>query len=170
MQKPLAAATFILLAIVSAARLGHAAPLELHRRTNIAANPVGWLVGIHSVSLSHGAGPTVAIRGDVTLYRQVFLPIAGYDAILGVPIYLRRLYHGFFIEPSLLVRRWDTGVSGHGPRRYETTIGPLVSTGWHFMWSSGVNLAAAAGVGVGVGKDQEIRAIGNFTVRLGYAF
>jgi opacity protein-like surface antigen len=146
-----------------------------YRRTNLSANPLGWIFGIYGVSLSHGLSDNFALRGDFNYFDFLGDDEGhGYELGVGLPIYFRRTYSGFFLEPGAIVRRYtDTGdLEEDGT----TTVGPQVLIGWHWMWDSGLNFAIAAGVGRNWATedtdsshdDEEL--FGNGYLRFGYAF
>jgi hypothetical protein len=138
------------------------------RKTNIAANPIGWMVGIYGISASHAINNHVAVRGDVTVYEIVDSDDSGTEFGVGMPLYLKRTYQGAFIEPGVIVRTWDDGGSS------STTAGPQVLFGWHWTWDSGFNVAAAFGLGRDVNTDDEEHydeeVFPNGYFRVGYAF
>jgi hypothetical protein len=154
--------------------------LKKFRKTNVAANPIGWIVGIYGVSASHAVSDHVAIRGDVTYYSIVDSDDTGTELGIGVPLYLRRTYQGAFLEPGFIVRHWDGGHCDDGAYAgcddTSTTAGPQVLFGWHWTWDSGLNVAAAFGLGRNLSSesdeydydDEEVFPNGYF--RVGYAF
>lgn len=139
------------------------------RRWNVSSNPLGWMIGSYGVSASYGITDNVALRGDMNYFR----PTGGDDGFeigVGAPIYFRRTYTGVFLEPGLIVRRFgDDGWS-------ETTAGPQMLAGWHWIWDSGLNVAVAAGVGRNWSTDDDANHYGddelfaNGYLRFGYAF
>ena len=50
--------------------------------------------------------------------------IDGFEFGVGAPIYFRRLYNGFYLEPGFVARRLRAGDSS------ATTVGPQVLVGW----------------------------------------
>ena len=141
-----------------------------YRPWNVAANPLGWVVGIYGVSASYGVHPNVAVRGDLTYYNLVDSDETFLEVSAGVPLYFRRVYQGIFLEPGIVVR---TPSDDSGSERL---FGPQVLVGWHWSWDSGFNVAAAVGVGRDLsheedefgGDGEEIFA--NGYLRFGYAF
>lgn len=137
------------------------------KKTNIATNPLAWLVGIFGLSLSHAVGDHVAIRGDANLYRSIEDDGRGFEVGVTAPIYLKRVYQGPFVEPGVLVRDFDTDDS-------ETAFtGVQVGLGWHWTFDSGLNVALAGGLARRLndgGHDyaSPIEPVGYF--RVGYAY
>lgn len=150
-----------------------------YRKTNIATNPIGWMMGFYGVSVSHAVHPNVAVRVDAN-----FITVdssSGYEFGASVPIYFRRVYSGPFIEPGIITRgsRSNYEVSSYcdydcGGSSY-TMAGPEMLFGWHWSFDSGLNVAAAFGIARNMtaemddyGGDTEIEPAGYF--RIGYAF
>jgi len=146
-----------------------------YRRTNLSTNPLGWIFGIYGASLSYGISDHFAVRGDVNYFDPVGDDsIKGYELGVGLPIYFRRTYSGLFLEPGAIVRRF-TDSSGDSSDD-NTTVGPQILVGWHWMWDSGLNFAIAVGAGRNWSKhdtendydDEEV--FPNGYLRFGYAF
>lgn len=147
------------------------------KTTNIASNPLGWMLGFYGLSVSRAVGPHAAIRGDANLFRPVDEPDGGYELGVTVPLYFKRVFQGPFIEPGVLVRDLDT-TDAAGP-----FIGPQVNFGWQWTFDSGFNVAIAAGMarrlgqpsmsamsadGGGGGSYEKVEPTGYF--RVGYAY
>ena len=138
------------------------------RRTNLSANPLGWIFGIYGASVSYGFSNNVAIRGDANFFAPPEGGSRGTEFGVGLPIYLRRTYQGPFLEPGFIVRTfkndWDDGV--------DSEVGPQVLLGWHWSWDSGLNLAMALGAGRNWSTDEEYESevFPNGYLRFGYAF
>ena len=145
------------------------------RRTNLSTNPLGWIFGIYGGSLSYGISDHLAVRGDVNYFDPVGDDdIKGFELGVGLPIYFRRTYSGLFLEPGAIVRTFsDSGVDGGDDN---STFGPQVLVGWHWMWDSGLNFAIAFGAGRNFSRkdtesdydDEEV--FPNGYLRFGYAF
>jgi hypothetical protein len=140
------------------------------RRTNISTNPVGWMLGIYGLSLSYGLSNHLALRGDVNYFSYVGDDSTGFEVGAGLPIYFRRTYSGVFLEPGFILREFDETYGDN------TTFGPQVLAGWHWMWDSGLNLAIAFGVGRNWSQrdtesdyDDEEPFVNGY-LRFGYAF
>ncbi len=166
---------------------GHPVPVGTHneyrysfRKTNIAVNPIGWMIGIYGVSASHALSNNIAIRGDVTAYVDAFGDSgeSGVEVGLSAPIYLRRTYQGPFVEPGILVRSmndnncYDAYSSSSGCGSTASQMGPQILVGYHVSYDSGFNMAAAFGVQRDLNASSEygddILPAGYF--RVGYAF
>ena len=138
------------------------------RRTNLSANPLGWVFGIYGASVSYGFSKNVAIRGDVNYFAPPEGDTRGSEFGIGLPIYLRRTYQGPFLEPGFIVRsfksEWDDDI--------QSEVGPQVLVGWHWSWDSGLNLAMAFGAGRNWSTDNEYESevFPNGYLRFGYAF
>jgi hypothetical protein len=156
------------------------------RKTNISANPIGWLTGFYGLSLSHAVSNNVAIRGDITVIKNAFGSdsASGADISLSAVLYLRRTYLGPFIEPGVRVLSvgneqcdYSYSQSGSGQpncsNNQEMLVGPQVLIGYHYSYDSGFNFAVAGGLSRTLSSDSsssgdEILPAGY--VRFGYAF
>ena len=140
------------------------------RRTNISTNPIGWILGIYGVSLSYGISDHLALRGDVNYFSYIEDDSTGFEVGAGLPIYFRRTYSGVFLEPGFILREFDETYGDN------TTFGPQVLAGWHWMWDSGLNLAVAFGVGRNWSREDteseydDEEPFVNGYLRFGYAF
>jgi len=139
-----------------------------YRKTNISTNPISWMFGLYGVSVSHAIHDNVAIRGDLNVYSKD--GDTGHELGASLPIYFKRVYHGPFIEPGLIVRKVGEGDND------ESGVGPSVVVGWHWTFDSGLNMAFAVGAmrNVNTKMDEfgntgnDIQPSGYF--RVGYAF
>lgn len=145
------------------------------RRTNLSTNPIGWMLGIYGVSLSYGISSHLAVRGDVNYFDPIGDDgVTGYEVGAGLPIYFRRTYSGLFLEPGAIIRRFSD--EGGNFDDDNTTVGPQILVGWHWMWDSGLNVAAAFGVGRNWSQDDtesdydDEEPFVNGYLRFGYAF
>lgn len=140
------------------------------KRTNVSANPLGWMIGIYGVSVSHAVSEHIALKGDVTIYNIVDTDTSGIEFSAALPIYFRRAYQGAFLEPGLMMRSFsDDDEDYHSSSDPSVTFGPQVLFGWHWTWDSGLNVAAAAGVGRDL-DDNDAEPFFNGYFRVGYAF
>jgi len=118
------------------------------KTTNIASNPIGWMMGFYGISVSQALNENVAIRADANLFDIRESNTRGYEVGLSVPIYFKRVYQGPFLEPGLIVRDMDD--AGDIDDGYEDndrpSAGPSVVFGWHWTFDSGLNVAAAFGL------------------------
>lgn len=140
--------------------------LHKWKKTNIASNPVGWLVGFYGLSVSTAIHTNVAIRGDVNYIKPPGSDGEGYEVGASLPIYFKRVYQGPFIEPGVIMR---------GDGGDDESVGPSVVFGWHWTFDSGLNIAAALGVMRNMNPqmdefigDSGVEPSGYF--RVGYAF
>jgi len=118
-----------------------------YKRFNIAANPVGPVFGLYSISGSVAISNHLAIRGDLALYQDP--ERESNDSLstmsIGATIYFKKMYSGFFVEPGLGMLsdtdddEWDEYASS------KSYVGPQVLAGWHWNWDSGLNVMAAFG-------------------------
>jgi Protein of unknown function (DUF3575) len=146
--------------------------LYAHKTTSISTNPIGWLLGFYGVSITHAVSQNVAIRGDVNFIEVTDSNTQGYEVGGSAPIYFKRVFHGPFIEPGIIVRDFDSSseFTDHRP-----SIGPSIVFGWHWTFDSGLNVAAAIGVMRNMNHEQTEYG-GNDTIepsgyfRVGYAF
>ena len=146
------------------------------KKTSISSNPIGWLVGFYGVSVTHAVSDNIAIRGDANLIDLRDSNTKGYELGASLPIYFKRVFHGPFIEPGLIIRDFDDKDEAEfstGPSD-NASVGPSVVFGWHWTFDSGLNVAAAFGLMRNLAKDQmefgdsDIEPSGYF--RVGYAF
>lgn len=151
-----------------------------NKKTNIASNPIGWMVGFYGLSISHAISGNVAIRGDVNLIDIRDSDTRGYEVGASVPIYFRRVYSGPFLEPGIIVRNFEDSNDfcdfDCGSSSNPASIGPSVVFGWHWNFDSGLNVAAAFGIMRNINakqmdewdSDSDVEPSGYF--RIGYAF
>ena len=151
--------------------------LYKNKTTNIATNPIGWMMGVYGISVSTALGTNIALRGDANIF-DLDGNTKGYEVGVSLPIYFRRVYSGPFIEPGLIVRSLghDDYDDGYGDD-YEDrpSAGPSVVFGWHWTFDSGLNVAAAFGMMRNMNGEKmddydngpEIEPSGYF--RIGYA-
>jgi hypothetical protein len=140
------------------------------KKTNIASNPIGWMIGFYGVSVSHAVSDNLAFRGDVNLFDDPNSSQRGYEIGASLPIYFRRVYSGPFIEPGLIIRDGDQDDTR------AASVGPSVVFGWHWTFDSGFNVAVAFGLMRNLTTqrmdtyydDDDVQPSGYF--RVGYAF
>lgn len=94
-----------------------------------------WNLGVNAFSLPLGY---IAVSGSYALTSNVVARVgAAYDTNqknsnhslnFGVPIYFKKAYSGFFVEPGV-----------------DTQVGIYTAGGYHWMWDSGFNIYAGAG-------------------------
>ncbi|MBF5044826.1 hypothetical protein FGE12_20675 [Aggregicoccus sp. 17bor-14] len=141
-------------------------------RWNASTNPIGWVLGSYGVSLAYAPASQLALRGDVNYYN--YDGADGFELGLGAPIYFRKVYSGFFLEPGFTYKRLSTDVDGS--KESATVVGPQVSLGWHWYWDSGLNVQLSLGLGRNWnnGKDDAFadynKVFGTGALRFGYAF
>lgn len=121
------------------------------KRFNISTNPIGFLVGFYGLSVAAAVNDNVAIRGNVEKFDfEFFGHTTGYELAVSAPIYLRRTFSGPFLEPGFIYQQtmdtpWDLFGDGEEMAVAHTYAGPEVLFGWHWMFDSGLNIAAAIG-------------------------
>lgn len=136
-----------------------------HPEWNVASNPLGWIFGIYGLSVSYAPSERVTVRADANVFRVIDDGMRGFEVNAGAPIYFRRAFHGFFVEPGVMARhRTD--------RDDRSPLGVQVHVGWQWIWDSGLNVAAAVGAGRDFSSDDRYDApvFPNGYFRLGYAF
>jgi hypothetical protein len=153
------------------------------RKTNVSTNPIGWMMGIYGLSISHALSNNIAVRGDINAMINVFdSNSSGFEAGVTLPLYLRRTYQGPFIEPGVMIRaisseRTDYAYNGTGSSTTTTMdtttqVGPQVLVGYHWTYDSGFNVAMAFGLQRNLSTedsyDDGILPAGY--LRFGYAF
>ena len=84
------------------------------------------------------------MRGDVSYYNWDGDAAASTSA-LAAPIYFRKMYSGFFLEPAITFKALSTDFNGGTENA--TVVGPQMSAGWHWYWDSGLNLQLSLGIG-----------------------
>jgi len=145
------------------------------KKTNVATNPIGWMIGIYGISVSHAVTDNIAIRGDANILD--IEDTAGYEVGASVPIYFKRVFQGPFIEPGIIVRELhDKDEFCDFDCSDKPSLGPSVVFGWHWTFDSGLNVAAAFGLMRNINKQDtmdfdsgsDIEPSGYF--RVGYAF
>jgi hypothetical protein len=113
-----------------------------HKPWNVSTSPLGWMYGAYSLSLSRSLGENVAVRGEAEfLSDYVGTGLNGFGGVVAAPIYFKKMYDGFLLEPGFRYQSFDK--SGTTMSYY----GPQVLAGWHWMWDSGLNVSAAFGMG-----------------------
>lgn len=109
---------------------------------NVSTNPVALMYGSYQLSVSHSVSDNIALRADIEYLRKYLeTNISGFGAGLGAPIYFKKMYDGFLLEPGF---RYQNMQSGDVTVSY---FGPQMLVGWHWMWDSGWNVALAMGIG-----------------------
>jgi hypothetical protein len=113
------------------------------KRFNASTNPIGWMIGRYGLSLAYAPTNIVAVRGDVSYYN--WEGDHGVDVALAAPIYFRKMYSGFFLEPALTFKALSSDFNGG--TESATVVGPQMSAGWHWYWDSGLNVQLSLGIG-----------------------
>lgn len=138
-----------------------------HPKWNVSTNPIGLMLGFYGASLSYAITDHIALRGDLNYYAPVESDTTGTEVGVGAPIYFRKMYSGMFIEPGAIVRTESSG---------DSTVGPQILLGYHWIWDSGFNAAAAFGFGRNWNTDasdefaEDEELFVNGYLRVGYAF
>lgn len=143
------------------------------KRFNASTNPIGWMIGRYGVSLAYAPTKIVAVRGDVSYYN--WDGDHGFDVGVAAPIYFRKMYSGFFLEPALTFKALSTDFNGSTENA--TVVGPQMSAGWHWYWDSGLNLQLSLGIGRNWNSNDSEAFGGSLNkvfptgaLRFGYAF
>ena len=153
------------------------------RRTNIATNPIGLMIGFYGISVSTAVSQNLALRLDANSWSFDDARLSGYELGASLPIYLQRVYQGLFVEPGIVVHASkphsyataaagcvDCGGTSMPDRR--TWVGPEVLFGVHKTFESGLNAAIALGfakkIATSEPMDDHPELEGYF--RVGYAF
>lgn len=94
-----------------------------------------WNIGVNAFALPLGY---ISASGSYAFTDHLVARVgAAYDTNnkkgehsvnAGIPIYFKKAYSGFFIEPG-----------------YDTRVGIYTAAGYHWMWDSGFNVYAGAG-------------------------
>jgi len=147
-----------------------------YKKMNVSTNPFGWLVGSYGVAASYALNANVAVTLDFKL-RQDYLSVDGTDGFnvqLSAPLYFRKAFDDFYIEPGFSFIKLDVGEEDLN------LYGPSVLVGKHWMFDSGLNISAAIGIGrnfSGNSDDEDSDELGDFFefypagyFRVGYAF
>lgn len=136
-----------------------------YKRWNISTNPFGLIYGSYSLSGSYAIHKNFALKGDLNFYDYVGSSEKGTEVSLSVPIYFKKVYSGFFLDPGFVYKTTTKD------RKTKSSAGPQVLVGYSWMWDSGLNVAIAAGVSRNVFAKEEYESIqGNSYLRIGYAF
>lgn len=139
-------------------------------RWNVSTNPLGYFFNSFGASLSYAPTAHVAVRADAGYFdddaRQ------GLELGLSAPVYFRKMYSGFFLEPGVTFKALESQVED----ARATVVGPQLLLGWHWYWDSRLNVALAAGVGRNW-SDSRRDAFSDYAdvygtgyLRFGYAF
>ncbi len=114
-----------------------------YKKWNIGINAFLLPQDIVSISGSYAITENIAPRVGVAFGKFGFSN-QDVSANLGVPVYFKKVYSGFFVEPGV-----------------DSTAGFYVAGGYHWMWDSGFNVY----LGIGAGKKG-----GAGMFQLAYAF
>ncbi len=151
-------------------------------RWNIATNPFSMIMGTYSLSASYAVHPNIAVRADVSYSDGFDGSAQGLESGISAPIFFRKVYDDWFIEPGLMFQRqeytlveYDDAGNRLESSSKEQAFGPLVSLGHQWMWDSGLNIAWGLGVGrnwaASRDKDEHDNRLFNAGyLRFGYAF
>lgn len=111
-------------------------------RWNISTNPLGYMYGDFSLGVSYAVSDNIALRVDGELQAPYSASFVGAGVAVGAPIYFRKMYDGFYLEPGFAAAGGKDGDTGATALLY----GPRMLVGWHWMWDSGFNISAAMGI------------------------
>ncbi len=142
-----------------------------YKKFNISTNPVGIIIGSYGISASYSLGANIAVKVDLNYLDYLQDDYVGLEYGITAPIYFTKVYTGYFIEPGFNIQ------SVKIDNESNTVYGPIVYLGKHWMWDSGLNIAAALGVGRNFGaeiagddNDDVNKLFGSAYLRFGYAF
>ncbi len=109
-------------------------------KINISTNPIGYIYGSFTLGTAIALHRHVAIRFDTMFYKNYFGDGFSAGLAMGLPIYFRQVWSGFFIQPGARIAYVNVDstdlVAG----------GPEMLAGWHWIWDGGWNVALAAGL------------------------
>ncbi len=150
------------------------------KRANIQSDPVAWMFGFYQVSGSYALSQNIALSLEVSGWSYNNGNTSGYQVAASLPIYLKRVYSGPFIEPGLVVHSDNNYYSdcydcsyASNTQMTRTWTGPEMMIGYSWLFDSGLNMSAAVGASkrlsdnTGESNDDPDFA-GYF--RVGYAF
>lgn len=132
------------------------------------------MYGRFALGVSYSIVRHVAIRGDADYYNSIGTggDATGYGVSLGVPLYFKKMYDGFFVEPSFLVIKTNALLCSAD----SVGLGPTMLIGGHWIWDAGFIVALAPGVGhtwikqTESGYMDEGLLLSAGYLRVGYAF
>ena len=139
-------------------------------RWNVSTNPLGYFLNSFGASLSYAPAANVAVRADASYFDDDLRN--GLELGLSAPVYFRKVYSGFFLEPGVTLKALEAEADGASA----TVVGPQLLLGWHWYWDSRLNVALAAGLGRNW-NDSTHEAFRDYSdvfgtayLRFGYAF
>lgn len=136
-----------------------------HKTWNVSTNPFGLLYGSYSATGAYAFHKNFAVQLDLNYYDALSSSDAVTEMSLSVPIYFRKVYNGFFVDPGIVYK------STRDDGKTKNISGPQVMLGYTWMWDSGLNVTAAAGIHRNLqAKHDDQKIYGNASLRLGYAF
>ena len=143
-----------------------------YKKFNISTNPVGIIIGSYGISASYSLGANIAVKVDLNYLDYLQDDYVGLEYGITAPIYFTKVYTGYYIEPGFNIQ--SVKIDGDS----NTVYGPIVFLGKHWMWDSGLNIAAALGVARNFGakladnedNDDVNKLFGSAYLRFGYAF
>lgn len=144
-----------------------------YRKFNLATNPFSMIGGTYGISGSYAINSNIALRADFNYSDGMGDSLSGIETSLTAPIYFRKVYDDWFIEPGFLLKR--TKFEGE---KFESATGPIVFLGHHWMFDSGLNFAWGYGFGRNWSYDPKdeneaminSQTFGSGYLRFGYAF
>ncbi len=115
-----------------------------YKKWNIGLNAFTLPLGIISPSASYAFTSNLAARVGGHFNTNTSETYHKSSVSLGLPIYFRKVYDGFFVEPGV-----------------DSNAGVYVAGGYHWMWDSGFNMH----LGLGIAKKQPVGML-----QVSYAF
>lgn len=146
---------------------------------NVSASPL-FVIGHYAVSLERALTNYVAVRVAGSYTDLIGTDDAGAGSLsISVPIYFRKMQHGFFFEPSVGVQFKEKrerqgylddydGYDGYDTGGTRAYVGSQI--GWRMIWDSGFNVTSAVGVARRIESDSGDDAMALGRLDIGFAF
>ncbi len=116
--------------------------LYAYKKWNVSTNPIAWIWGTYGLSVSYAFHSNFAVRGDLNYVEDLYgSEEGGGEFSLSVPVYFRKMYTDYFLEPGFTYQKFQVG------KKDVRVYGPSVLIGHHWYWDSGLNISAALGFG-----------------------
>jgi hypothetical protein len=134
------------------------------KTTNLQLSPIGVIFGFYSIAAERALSSNIALALELDAANTGGGAGTATQAILSLPLYIKRTFSGPFIEPGVLV---------HSTSYEPAYAGIELLIGWTYLFDSGVNISGAIGISRRIDGDGELVVdaldpSGYF--RVGYAF